>query len=257
MQNKTMVEVTRDEHILTIMFSSNEFNSVTVALCEEIQSEVDKAREDSTIKVVILTSKGNFFSNGFEPTGFVGKSDAEIAALLAAGFRLAYAFYALPQVTIAAMNGHSMGLGAIWAVFMNYRIAVEKMRFGFPEAQIALAIPAAPAYLVQKMIGTVKARDLAFLGVGLKSAEAAQLGLIDEVVPESDLMIVAKRIAKKFKTIPQDVTAANQRSTKASDLAYVKELVEKDIEMGVHMVKSPNGQEGLKSILEKRRPVFK
>ncbi|MCB1199523.1 MAG: enoyl-CoA hydratase/isomerase family protein [Leptospiraceae bacterium] len=248
----------KDENaVATLTLNSNAANSVDLNVCGEFEKILDQLEKDRSIKVVILTGNSGFFSNGFEPTGFVNQSDEKVAELLRRAFQISYRLYCLPQITIAAINGHAMGVGAIWAVHMNYRIAVSKVRIGFPEALIGLAIPSAPAFLLQALVGPQKCRDLSFEGTGLKSEAAKEIGLVDEVVAADDLHNSAAKLAKKFLGTPFDVIAGNQLSTKAPYSELLQRLVEKDVEMGVSLVKSPNGQEGLSSILEKRRPVFK
>lgn len=239
-----------------LTFETNESNSLDLSICDEFEKVLPPLKKNKKINTVVVTGKGPFFSNGFDPNGFINQSDEKIIELLRRVFMISYELYTMPQYTIAALNGHTMGAGAIWAVHVNYRISVEKIRIGFPEVLIGLAVPAAPAFLLQQLVGARKTRDLAFHGSGLKSDAALEIGLVDEVVESERLMDIALKRAQKFENIPFDVMAANQLTLKQNYLEDLKDLTEQDIEMGIRLIKSENGQEGLKSILERRRPKF-
>lgn len=251
-----MLNVLQEGFTTILEIDSNAANTVSPELCKKIEAQLSVLEKARDKKCVIVTGKGSFFSNGFEPTCFVGKTDAEIEELLSRAFHLSLRFYKLPQITICAMNGHAMGAGAIWAINMNYRISVPKMRFGFPEILIGLSIPSAPAYMLEKLTNSVKMRDLTYEGIGIKPAQALEMGVIDEIAEDDKLLDVARRTAKRFANTPFDVIVATQQATKTPYYEMLERLTENDIKMGVQMIKSPNGQEGLKSILEKRRPVF-
>ncbi|EMM73210.1 enoyl-CoA hydratase/isomerase family protein [Leptospira weilii] len=254
-----MLSEIRNDHILELYIETNEVNSLNGDFFKTISAKLDAINKDSTIKAVILTSKNEkFFSNGFNPEIFVGKTSEEIQDVMRLALDTASKYLFLERPVICAMNGHAMGLGAVLAIFSDYRIMVEKKgRIGFPESQIGINFPAVPGFMLKEIIGIAKARDLLYSGKGLKAEEALQIGLIDEIASSSeDLMARARKYCDPFKDMAIGSVIGIKLSLRDPIRFFAEHNSERDVKLISEAVFSKNGQEGMRSILERRRPVF-
>ncbi|EMO15566.1 enoyl-CoA hydratase/isomerase family protein [Leptospira santarosai str. CBC1416] len=249
----------RNNHILELYIETNEVNSLNKDFFKTFSIKLDSIAKDRTIKAVILTSKNEkFFSNGFNPEIFVGKTFEQIQDVMHLALDTASKYLFLERPVICAMNGHAMGLGAVFAIFSDYRIMVEKKgRICFPESQIGINFPAVPGFMLKEIVGTAKTRDLLYSGKGLKAEEALQIGLIDEIASSSeDLMARTRKYCDQFKDMAIGSVIGIKVSLRDPVRFFAEHNSERDVRLISEAIFSKNGQEGMKSILEKRRPIF-
>ncbi|AXR68997.1 enoyl-CoA hydratase/isomerase family protein [Leptospira mayottensis] len=254
-----MLSEIRNNHILELYIETNEVNSLNEDLFKTISAKLDAINNDPTVKAVILTSKNEkFFSNGFNPEIFVGKTSEQIQDVMHTALDTASKYLFLERPVICAMNGHAMGLGAVLAIFSDYRIMVEKKgRIGFPESQIGINFPAVPGFMLKEIVGITKARDLLYSGKGLKAEEALEIGLIDEISSSSeDLMVRARKYCDQFKDMAIGSVIGIKVSLRDPIRFFAEHNSERDVKLISEAVSSKNGQEGMTSILERRRPIF-
>ena len=252
------IRTTDKGSIAIVELDLNEKNVINSGFVTEMTRVMDEYEQSTTIRTMIITANGKFFSNGFDPESVLGVSADTVKQNVGEAFRLLPRFYRLPYITIMAINGHCMGYGAVWALFFDYRFMVNKgARFGYPEALIGLALPVSTSLLLKDLIGTRAARDLAIFGAAQKPESALELGLLDGVYPPDELMEQCEKFAARFNSMSRTGLIANKRSLKQSiSDAALMAAVEEDVEGSAEMILSPDGQEGMASIIERRRPNF-
>lgn len=236
----------------------NEKNAINSGFVEQMSAILDTYENNDTIRALIVTAKGKFFSNGFDPEVLLDVDAETVEKNVGAAFRLLKRFYRLPFITIMAANGHSMGYGAVWALFFDFRFMVDtRARIGYPEALIGLALPTSTALLLNRLVGARQARDLAIFGKGLKPEGALEIGLVDGIFPPDQLMTEVEKFAAKFEGMSRQGLVGNKLSIQVDvpDSA-LEAAIEADFSGSREMILSPDGQEGLRSILEGRRPNF-
>lgn len=254
-----MLSEIRNKHILELYIETDEVNSLNGDFFKTISAKLDAINNDPTVKAVILTSKNEkFFSNGFNPEIFVGKTLEQIRDVMHLALDTASKYLFLERPVICAMNGHAMGLGAVLAIFSDYRIMIEKKgRIGFPESQIGINFPAVPGFMLKEIVGITKARDLLYSGKGLKAEEALEIGLIDEISSSSeDLMARARKYCDQFKDMAMGSVIGLKVSLRDPIRFFAEHNSGRDVKLISEAVFSKNGQEGMTSILERRRPIF-
>lgn len=247
-----------NEKILEICLDLNETNALERKSFEEFYTILLEQKQNLSLKVVVLTSKNpNFFSNGFDPKEFVGKSFAEIKSFLEVvhAFALEYHFFPIP--TIVSINGHCMGMGSALAIDSDYRFMNSKKgRIGFPESLISLNFPAIMGENLRLLVGKKATRDILYFGKSFKAEEAKEIGLVDFAVPPETLREETFSFAEELSKHTRIALSGMKRCLSLFGETRMKELVEQDILDLSHAVASPAGQEGLRSVLERRRPNF-
>ena len=175
-----MIDIEKNGHVLELYINTNETNSMDLPFFHALSAAMDQAETDPGVKAVILSGRNEkFFSNGFNPALFVGKSIDEIRESLRTALAAAGKVLFSGKPVVCAMNGHAMGVGAVLALFSDYRVLAErKGRIGFPESLIGINFPSTSAHILTKLVGLRSARDLLYSGRALKSEEALALGLL-------------------------------------------------------------------------------
>ncbi len=253
-----MIDVVRNGHILELYIQTNDTNSMGLEFFRALGANIEEAEVDRDIKAVMLSSRNEkFFSNGFDPSIFIGRSREDVYSVLQSALDASGKVLFSKKPVVCAMNGHAMGVGAVLAIFSDYRILVEKKgRIGFPESLIGINFPSTSAYVLTQLVGIRTARDLLYSGRALKSDEALSLGLVDESASPEEVLPRARAWCAQFENMAPESVIGVKVALRDSQRVIAAELASNDLEFLAEAVMSPNGQEGMRSILEKRRPKF-
>jgi enoyl-CoA hydratase len=253
-----MIQEKRNGHVLELTIATNELNTLDSDAFHALNQSLRNVKEDNSIKTILLTGSGEkFFSNGFEPTMFLGKSYDEIKAALQPVMDATSELLMYPKPVVCLINGHCMGVGSVVAIFTDYRIMIDgKVRFGFPESQIGINFPSIPGYVLKELVGSRNARQILYSGKPWKTREALELGLVDEVVSREDASKAAEKYCNQFKDMAMESVIGIKKSLIDYMVPVLTDLAREDTELLARAVASANGQEGMRSIIERRRPVF-
>lgn len=169
-------------------------NRFSIAWMEELNELLDQVLADPPAALV-TTGSGKFYSNGLD----VAESEGPVA--LEADYvqqvhQIYHRFLTLPMPTVAAINGHAFGGGALLAMAHDYRIMREDRGFFcFPEVHIGIPFTPGMAALIQCKLDPGTARDAMLTGRRHGGAEAARAGIIDAAVEAEDLLAQAVSLA--------------------------------------------------------------
>lgn len=253
-----MMHIDKQGHTATITIDTNEKNTFDQNAFTELSTALKSTAEDPSVKALVLTGSGErFFSNGFEPSMFIGRSYEEICGLLEVPMNATKDLLFFPKPVVCLINGHCMGVGAIIALYADYRIMVEgKARFGFPESRIGLNFPSVPGFVLKELIGLKQTADILYSGRPLKTSEALQTGLVDELTEPDQSAVAVEKYCSQFEDMAMESVLGVKKSLRDYMIPTVEFLMKNDTADLAKTISSANGQEGMKSILEKRKPVF-
>ncbi|WP_084464139.1 enoyl-CoA hydratase/isomerase family protein [Microtetraspora fusca] len=237
----------------------NAFRAQTRA---ELASVLDAVRTDDHVRVVVLTGAGRAFSAGQDLRELGGRLQNEEASddQLRQGIEelqdLTRALLALPQVTIAALNGVAVGLGAELALACDLRVAAESAAIGFPEARRAMFQTNGVMWLLPRIVGLSRANDLVLTGRLVQAAEAGRIGLVQGVCPDADLASTVEALAADIAAnAPGSLRLAKHllRDTWGLDLAQV---MTRETEGMLACLRSRDLREGTLAFLDGRTPHY-
>ena len=243
----------KQDNIAIITFNRPEArNAVNNQVRAEFTAAIAEVEADDDIKVLILTGSGKAFASGVDIKEFSKTTPYHAHNL----FRLGERVEKLPKPVIAAVNGFSLGGGNEIALGCDIIIASERAKFGQPELNIGIIPGGGATQRLPRMIGVCRAKELIFTSDIITAEEAFNLGMINRVVPEDQLMPTAKEIAKKIATkSPAALKLAKQainygmQTNLESGLKYEYELY--SLSLGLE-----DKKEGVNAFLEKRAPKF-
>ena len=192
----------RKDAVVTITLNRPErLNALGAPVREEMASAWRRFDQDKDARVAILTGKGRAFSVGRDlkemaETGEVAESPTELQDLFIPNPLDFSRTPELKKPVIAAINGLTVGSGVHLALSADLRIAAESATFSLPE--IKWNIYARSSFLISQMIPTCLVSELLFLGETITAQRAYEIGLINRVVPNGDLMDAAAKMAQKI-----------------------------------------------------------
>jgi enoyl-CoA hydratase len=182
-------------------------NALNRAMAHAIESCLKRLEDSPDVTVVIVAGSGRSFCAGADISEMPTVSPAEAEAGAERWQRIVAGFAALPQVTIAAVQGHALGGGCMLAAAQDLRIADASARFGLPE--VSLGFP--PGWGIARLmdlLGGAHARDLILTGRTVDAEEALRLGLIMRIVPVGALDAAATELAQQVSAHPRGGLAA-------------------------------------------------
>ncbi|MGQ0827621.1 MAG: enoyl-CoA hydratase/isomerase family protein [Bacteroidota bacterium] len=193
---------TTDNGILTITINRpdklNALNKKTVA---EIGEAVKNGVSDNAVKAIIITGAGpKSFVAGADIAEFVGLSVEQGMALAKAGQSVFKQIETSPKPVIAAVNGFALGGGCELAMACHLRIASENAKFGQPEVNLGLIAGYGGTQRLIQYIGKTKATELHMTADLITAEQALNLGLVNYVVPQDQLMAKCLEIIEKIKS---------------------------------------------------------
>jgi enoyl-CoA hydratase/carnithine racemase len=193
-------------------------NAINDALSHALKSAIKEAASDDNVSVILLTGAGRAFSAGAdlkEAASNGGRPQREALNSAINSTSVYNALIACDKPVIAAVNGYALGAGSAIAVSCDLVLASDDAVFGYPELKHGLAATAVSPTLVAQ-IGRKHATELLLLAENLPAARAAEIGLINRVVPKDELMTTAKLWANIMSGFDSDALWMTKRMIRRS-----------------------------------------
>ena len=208
-KSQTEVHLSREDGVATIRFvpaaGVNIFSSRVIGTLGTI---VEKVAGDPHVRFVVFRGDGRVFLAGADISEMQHFTEDQGRAFAANGHHVFNAIEALPQVTLAALNGHAMGGGCELAMACDFRLMVRDGKIGQPETRLGLIPGWGGTQRITKYVGLGAARRLLFSGEAISAEEAHRIGLVDELVPSAEELDAA--LQRWFKLLaPGSPTATN------------------------------------------------
>lgn len=250
------------EQIASLTVNRPPLNVLTRLTLDELERALLAARDDSDVAVVILTGSG-------EKAFVAGADIAEIQAAVSEGplngrekfarrgQRLVTAIERLGKPVIAAVNGYALGGGCEIVEAAHLAIASENARFGQPEVNLGFNPCWGGTQRLPKLVGKKSALLMQLSGEMIDAQEALRIGLVNKVVPASELLPTTQRLARSIAdkspvAIRLILDAVNHGAEMALD-----EALRYEADLFGLACSTDDIQEGIKAFLEKRKPSFK
>ena len=253
------VRTEQKEGVLTITIDRPKvLNALNAQTVTELGRAFDEARDDDSIRCVILTGGGEkAFVAGADinelskMTPLTGKAVAE------RGQRILSKIERLPKPVIAAINGFALGGGCEIALACHIRIASEKAQLGLPEVTLGIIPGYGGTQRMARLLGKGKALELILTGDRIGAAEAERIGLVNKVVPADQLMPAAEEMARKIAARgPLAVRAAIEAVMNGSEMPFEEGQFLEATLFGL-LAATEDMKEGMAAFLEKRQADFK
>jgi 2-(1,2-epoxy-1,2-dihydrophenyl)acetyl-CoA isomerase len=232
-------------------------NAIDFIMRNELVSALDELEADAGVRVVILTGAGGHFSAGGD-VKTMGKrhTAAEGRTRVETINRFITRLFHYPKPTLAMVDGFAVGAGCNVALACDLVVASDRARFGQVFAKIGLVPDGGGTWLLPRLVGLAKAKELVFSADIIDSAEALRIGLVNRVVPASELEVATRELAARIAAGPPgalSLAKALLNRSESNDLAGALEL--EALAQG-HAITSEDHAEGVKAFLEKRPPKF-
>jgi enoyl-CoA hydratase len=180
-----------DNGIATMYLDRPEkLNAMNPTMFEELGVAADYIRDDSAVKVAIVTGRGRAFSAGIDLNSLQEYNVVDLQAFRAVVRKIQRNFRAyelIEKPIIAMVNGHALGAGTEMALACDMILASTEATFGLPEVNIGLVVDLGGTQRLQRYIGVHRAKELILTGKKIDAAEADRIGLVNAVYTPEEL----------------------------------------------------------------------
>ncbi|MCC6847245.1 MAG: enoyl-CoA hydratase/isomerase family protein [Deltaproteobacteria bacterium] len=237
----------------------NAANSIDLPLARELMDAAIACDDDPDVRAVVLTGAGKMFCAGGDLRSFADAGPKIASRLKELTAHLHAAISRLTRMdapVVAAVNGMAAGAGFSLAIAADLVIASEGAGFVMAYTQAGLVPDGSSTFFLPRRIGDRRTRELMLTNRRLTAAEALAWGLVNQVVAADDLLPAATTLAATLAAGPTRAFGA----TKALLNETFEHGLEAQMELEARAIAaasiSPDGQEGIRAFLEKRKPVF-
>jgi 2-(1,2-epoxy-1,2-dihydrophenyl)acetyl-CoA isomerase len=256
-----MISSEKNGYITTITLNRPEkLNAFTGTMREDLLTAIRAAADDQNCRVVVITGAGRAFCAGGDVEYMSGlQKNGNVDAfrkLLDAGRDVVTQIAEMPKPVIASVNGVAAGAGCNLALACHYRIASDTAKLGETFVKIGIHPDWGGTWFLPRLVGPGRAFELLTTGRMVDAAEALAIGLVDRVVPLTDLPEQTTSLARAIAQGPPHAIADIKRALSASRTSSLSAQIELESEHQVRAFLSRDAGEGMAAFFEKRAPKF-
>lgn len=228
-------------------------NSITSAMYATLADAIEQATQDETVRVVVIQGHETVFSAGNDIGDFLNKPPSTPESPV---FRFLRALAAFPKPLVAAVCGPAVGIGTTLLLHCDLVYAGDNAAFSMPFVNLGLCPEAASSLLVPQMLGYHRAAEALLLGEPFMAEAALETGLVNRVLPPTEVNAYAQVQARKLAGKPLSALVETKRLMKQGQAPQVQAQMAAEGAIFGRMLREPAAREAFTAFMEKRRPDF-
>jgi len=233
-------------------------NALNYLAIDETLEAARKAEADEAVRVLIFTGAGDkAFISGADIGELQQRNTlTELEERSDRRRVLANLLETMAKPTVAAINGFAVGTGLEIAMACTLRVAADTAKFGLPEINVGIMPGNGGTQRLPRLVGKGRAMEMILTGELIDAAEACRIGLVNQVVPLTELMDHTKQIARKLATKSAlALKIAKDAINTGFDLSLAEGIRYEQKNFAI-LCGSEDKREGVAAFLEKRKPIF-
>jgi enoyl-CoA hydratase/carnithine racemase len=257
MRLETLIVERSDDGIVTVTLNRPEKkNAINGPMWDELLATFRGVAASATDRVMVLTGAGDAFCGGADLTAGGSDPRHQLDKMHHYG-SIGLALHLIPKPCIAKVNGVAVGAGLNIALGCDLIVAGESARFSEIFAQRGLSIDLGGSWLLPRLVGIHKAKELALLAQIVSAREAERIGIVNRVVPDAELDKFVGEWAARLAAGPPIALQMTKRMITSGHSMSMAEALQWE-----GMAQSVTGgtedtREAMKAFVEKRAPLFK
>ena len=248
-----MLNERTEDNIVIAEFDYTNFNTITIETLRQLSSIVKKVNSQDELKGIILTGKGKVFCSGFHLPMFVGfETHEEVVEFFKEEEEILLELFNCKKPVVSAINGAAMAGGLIKAMAGDYRIVKNhpKIKIGMSEIKIGLALSITQNEVMRFGLDSDKKyRDVMYFGKQYSVDEALEMGLVDEIVEDENLIPRAKEVITSWIDNPGRAFIQMKELLRAPASERISNYMEtKDWQEGLRLLTHPDTKKTLQTV---------
>lgn len=257
-----MLRIADGEGVRTLTLDRPErLNALTATLLADLIAALEDAAIDPAVRCLVLAGAGRGFCAGYDLGGDDKPADEprpdHVAAIMLRDSRALSLLRQMGRPTIAAVRGPAAGSGLLLAAACDLRIAAESAVFKLAFASAGRCGDPGGSYLLSRLLGPARARELYLLDEKIDAARALAIGLVTRVVTDDALDAEVAALAHQLAQGPTGAYAAIKRNLNAAETLAFEESIAAEAPGNARASLSHDGREAGLAFVERRPPVFR
>jgi enoyl-CoA hydratase/carnithine racemase len=243
-----------DAGVMTLTFNRvDKKNSITRDMYAALANGVEQAAADAAVRVVVIQGHETIFSAGNDIGDFLNQPPSGQDSPV---FRFLRAIASIEKPVVAAVAGPAVGIGTTLLFHCDLVYAGDNAAFSMPFVNLGLCPEAASSLLVPRMFGYHRAAEALLLGEPFFAEAALEVGLVNRVLPPTEVNAYAQAQAKKLAAKPLSSLVETKRLMKGGQQAEVMAKMAEEGQSFGRMLREPAAREAFSAFMEKRKPDF-
>jgi len=253
--------VERDGGVVTVTLNRPERkNAANGRMWQELLEVIRAVGHDPADRVLVVTGAGGAFCSGADiadPSGVSGKpADPHLIRMQFMG-EVMLALHDVPKPTIAKIRGIAAGAGMSLALGCDLTVASDGARFSEIFSRRGLSVDGGSSWLLPRLIGLHRAKELAYFAEILSASEAAALGLVNRVVPDGELDAFVDDWARRLAAGPPLALRMTKRLLNSGMTVTMAQALEDEARCQTVNFSTEDTAEAMRAFAEKRDPEFR
>jgi cyclohexa-1,5-dienecarbonyl-CoA hydratase len=248
------LQVAGGKGVVRITLNRPPANVLSIDLMDELNAALESLDNQRDVKLVVLSAAGKYFSAGFE----LGDHLGDRAYVMMESFKKLFEnLTKLDRPIVAVVAGPALGAGSILAAACDVVLAGASAKFGHPEIKGGVFNPMAAA-LLPRLVGRKRAFEMILGGVTITAAEAERIGLVSRAVPDEKLEVEAAALVQRYQEGSAPILQLARTAVAGGLDQPLPDAIRhaEDVYLN-QLMSTEDASEGLKAIMEKRKPVWK
>ena len=243
MDFETVLYAKEDNLAIITLNRPDKLNAYTVEMGGDLVAAYGAAREDPDVRAVILTGAGRGFCAGVDLDALSAHQSSEATksgpSLGQEEFLTTFplALVEFPKPVVAAINGAAIGIGITMVLPCDARLAAESAKLGLTFGKLGILPGFGSTYLLPRLVGEAKARELLLSARKISAHEAVEIGLVDAVAGDGELIERAKETARSLAACSPAVVAALKRALRYGASVSMEEAMRNERAQSVELRK--------------------
>jgi len=220
---------------------------------QEMADALYDAQLDNAVRAILITGQPGIFTSGNDLEDFMQRPAQNAESPV---FQFMKALTGCEKPVVAAVTGAAIGIGTTLLLHCDFVYVSDEARLAMPFVSLGLVPEFASSLTVPRLLGNVKAAEKLLLGDPFTAAEAVECGIANAVLPASEVVAHARRIAERFNQLPPGAVRETKRLMRQPLADALLPTIQREAEIFGQRLRSPEAREAFQAFFEKRKPDF-
>ena len=228
-------------------------NALTQAMYQAMADAIRAAQADGSVRAILLAGQPGIFTSGNDIEDFMQRppqgEDSPV-------FQFMKALLACDKPVVAAVTGAAIGIGTTMLLHCDFVYVSDEARLAMPFVGLGLVPEFASSLLVPELMGPRRAAEKLLLGDPFTPEQAVECGIANAVLPASEVVNHARRVAERFNTLPPGAVRDSKRLMHGPRRESLLQVISEEARLFGQRLRSPEAMEAFQAFFQKRQPDF-